>query len=255
MSGRVVALVCEDQFFRGFERLIDALRAPGPRRRAYFLTSHGNGRLIQRALDVARNGLPDLDGRIPDAVAIVADVDRAYLIDRSLSTFEKPLPASGALGPWVASFQQSLQRVLREQTYEDELRQRLFAFVLCWSMESVALSDPDRLRSLAESSEEHRRALEEVLARCAPNDPRGIRPEEFAAAYRKPGECFKDVYRAATGRRPGKERVSDLIGDLAGALPRDVTSILARVPGLDDLVAWLDRPPPEPAVTGSGTGP
>ncbi len=247
MSDGLVAVICEDACHHGLARLLEVLVAsrPAPRasRRVVYLSSLGVGGLLPMALRVVRNGVPNLAGERPSAVAVVVDADRAFEVQRrALHAFERRPRTPAELAAWHRPLQSQVQFLLREQTYEADERARLFAFALCWSLESVALALPGRFARLVGATEGGAAALDASLAACEPADPRVVPPDEFAVRFQRPGECFKRLYRAATERRPGKERVSDTVRDLADALGAEGDDVLARVPGLTDLMSWLTAP-------------
>lgn len=250
MSDALLAVICEDTHHQGLARLLEVLASrrttsDSPRRIVY-LSSLGHGKLLPMALQVVRDGVPNQGGERPSAVAVVVDADRGFEVQRNaLKSFEQRPRTPADLPAWHRSLQGQIQLLLRDQTYEVSERAKLFAFSLCWSLESVALASPARFAQVVGATPEQVAAVDAELASCTPMDPRGVDPSEFAARFQRPGECFKRLYRAASGRRPGKERVSDTVRDLADAIGGDHDEVVARVPGLADLVAWLSDPIPQ----------
>lgn len=247
MSDDLIAVICEDAYHQGLADLAGALAARRPSRaegrRVVYLSALGMGRLLPVAHQVLRDGVPGLAGERPRAVAVVVDADRAFELHRSRFREYERRPRTGAeLDVWRASLGGAIEHLLREQTYDEDARARLFAFTLCWSLESVALSVPARFAKLAGATQEQEGKVDALLTACVPADPRAVAPGEFAASFQRPGECFKNLYRVATDRRPGKERVSDMVGDIARSLEGDWDDVMARVPGLEALVTWLGEP-------------
>lgn len=242
MSPAPVALVFEDHHFRGMLRLLLALARRGehsPTREVVALPSDGNGSLLGIAQRVLRNRLPDRGGVVPHAVGVVVDADRAHMLSRSrLREYERWPPDAVQVSQRHTELQGQVNLLLREGVESSEAA-RLSAFVVCWSQESVALASPGSLSARLCDDAAQASEVEAMLTRCAPVDPREVPEDSYTATFRKPQVCFRELYRLARKQRPGKERMSDFVGDLAAVVDADGDGMIRRVVGLDGLVRWL----------------
>lgn len=240
MSDELLVVICEDEHHHGLARLLDELARPSRMRRVVYLSAFGLGGMFPMAHRVLRDGVPNLGGQRPDGLALVIDADRGFEVQRNtLREFERRPREATALEVWHRSLQSQLQHLLRDQCQEVATREKLFAFALCWSLESVAIASPSRFARIAGALPEQGREVDQLLAECSPKDPRMVPPRDFASTFQRPADCFRRIYRAATDLRPSKGRVSDTVGAMASSLGDETDEIMARVPGLADLVAWL----------------
>lgn len=203
MSDELVAVICEDAYHHGLARLLEVLvaarPAQRPSRRVVYLSSLGVGGLLPLALRVVRNGVPNLGGERPAAVAVVVDADRAFEVQRNaLREFERRPRTAVELAVWHRSLQSQIQHLLREQTYEVGERERLFAFALCWSLESVAVSLPGHFARLVGATEARAAAVDSLLASCDPADPRAVQP----GSSRRVSSVRGSASSASTAPRP-----------------------------------------------------